>query len=45
MGVNLFEVNFQDIVDTTPYFGILTGDSLIKVMVGGINRKIDHTKA
>jgi len=33
--------NIRDIVDTTPYFGTLSSDALIKVMLGGINRKID----
>ncbi|KAG1723417.1 uncharacterized protein EDB91DRAFT_1271039 [Suillus paluster] len=31
----------QDIVDTTPYIGQLHADMLIKVLVGGINRRMD----
>ncbi|KAG1743551.1 uncharacterized protein EDB91DRAFT_1051223, partial [Suillus paluster] len=31
----------QDIVDTTPYIGQLHADMLIKVLVGGINRRVD----
>lgn len=34
----------QDIVDTTPYddVGTLTDGALIKIMLGGINRRIDN---
>ncbi|KAF5392991.1 hypothetical protein D9757_001145 [Collybiopsis confluens] len=36
------EEGVRDIVDTTPYFGEkLTRDILIKIMLGGINRKFD----
>ncbi|KIK53264.1 hypothetical protein GYMLUDRAFT_49429 [Collybiopsis luxurians FD-317 M1] len=36
------EDGVRDIVDTTPYFGHkLTRDVLIKIMLGGINRKFD----
>lgn len=35
----------QDIVDTTPYFGQISHDALIKIMLGGINRKMDRSKA
>ncbi|KAJ3719364.1 hypothetical protein C8R42DRAFT_117973 [Lentinula raphanica] len=35
----------RDIVDTTPYYGeALSPDALIKIMLGGIVRKIDKTK-
>ncbi|KAJ3814005.1 hypothetical protein F5876DRAFT_73325 [Lentinula aff. lateritia] len=34
--------HIRDIVDTTPYFGSsLSSDALIKIMLGGISRKID----
>ncbi|KIK51445.1 hypothetical protein GYMLUDRAFT_50537 [Collybiopsis luxurians FD-317 M1] len=37
------EDGVRDIVDTTPYFGHkLTRDVLIKIMLGGINRKFDE---
>ncbi|KAF8897879.1 hypothetical protein BD779DRAFT_1492797 [Infundibulicybe gibba] len=32
----------RDIVDTTPYLGRLTGDTLVKVLLGGINRRVDR---
>ena len=33
---------FQDIVDATPYLDTeLTGDTLTKILLGGINRRID----
>ncbi|KAE9407289.1 hypothetical protein BT96DRAFT_153031 [Gymnopus androsaceus JB14] len=35
----------RDIVDTTPYFGQISHDALIKIMLGGINRKMDRSKA
>ncbi|QRV72370.1 von willebrand factor type A domain protein [Ceratobasidium sp. AG-Ba] len=31
----------RDIVDTTPYTGGLTGETLIKILLGGINRRVD----
>lgn len=31
----------QDIVDTTPYIGTLNGDALIKILLGGVNRRVD----
>ncbi|KAJ7853163.1 hypothetical protein B0H14DRAFT_2354498, partial [Mycena olivaceomarginata] len=38
--------NFRDIVDTTPYSMLnpLTSDGLIKVLLGGINRRYDAQK-
>jgi hypothetical protein len=35
-------LQLQDIVDTTPYIGALNGDALIKILLGGINRRIDR---
>ncbi|PLW06977.1 hypothetical protein PCANC_26478 [Puccinia coronata f. sp. avenae] len=32
----------RDIVDTTPYQGRVTTDFLIKALLGGINKRIDH---
>ena len=35
--------NVQDIVDTTPYTGKeLDAESLVKILLGGINRRIDR---
>jgi len=34
----------RDIVDTTPYYGEITADGLIKILLGGINRKVDKEK-
>jgi hypothetical protein len=31
----------RDIVDTTPYNGALDGRSLLKILLGGINRRVD----
>jgi hypothetical protein len=31
----------QDIVDTTPYIGQLNAEMLIKILLGGINRRVD----
>ncbi|EFP85889.1 uncharacterized protein PGTG_11645 [Puccinia graminis f. sp. tritici CRL 75-36-700-3] len=31
----------RDIVDTTPYKGKLTGDFVLKCLLGGVNRRID----
>ncbi|KAJ7512456.1 hypothetical protein B0H11DRAFT_2268501 [Mycena galericulata] len=38
------EANIRDIVDTTPYSKLnpVTADGLIKVLLGGINRRIDQ---
>ncbi|KAJ7936693.1 hypothetical protein B0H13DRAFT_1589372 [Mycena leptocephala] len=38
------KVNIRDIVDTTPYSKLnpVTADGLIKVLLGGINRRIDE---
>jgi hypothetical protein len=35
----------QDIVDTTPYIGSLNADALVKILLGGINRRIDISGA
>ncbi|KAH7930625.1 hypothetical protein BV22DRAFT_1000161 [Leucogyrophana mollusca] len=36
----------RDIVDTTPYFGTqLTAEMLIKILLGGINRRVDRKGA
>lgn len=37
------EIFLQDIVDTTPYSELnpVTADGLIKVLLGGINRRFD----
>ncbi|KAF9000266.1 hypothetical protein BDQ17DRAFT_1391354 [Cyathus striatus] len=32
----------RDIVDTTPYKGVLNDEMLIKVMLGGINKRVDR---
>jgi hypothetical protein len=32
----------QDIVDTTPYDGLLSAETLIKALLGGINRRVDQ---
>ncbi|KIK73888.1 hypothetical protein PAXRUDRAFT_836124 [Paxillus rubicundulus Ve08.2h10] len=38
--------NIRDIVDTTPYFGAeLTAEMLIKILLGGINRRVDRRGA
>lgn len=38
--------NIRDIVDTTPYMNTkLTSDMLIKILLGGINRRVDHRGA
>ncbi|KAG1723426.1 uncharacterized protein EDB91DRAFT_166520 [Suillus paluster] len=38
---DLKQAHVRDIVDTTPYIGQLSADMLIKVLVGGINRRVD----
>ncbi|KAG1743605.1 uncharacterized protein EDB91DRAFT_1081001 [Suillus paluster] len=40
---DLKQAHIRDIVDTTPYIGQLHADMLIKVLVGGINRRVDTT--
>ena len=36
----------RDIVDTTPYSGhTLTTDTIIKILIGGINRRVDKDGA
>ncbi|KAH9443249.1 hypothetical protein MJO28_014711 [Puccinia striiformis f. sp. tritici] len=35
----------RDIVDTTPYQGAITTQFLIKALLGGINKRIDHQRA
>jgi hypothetical protein len=37
-------MDVQDIVDTTPYTKLspVTADGLIKVLLGGINRRVDE---
>lgn len=35
----------QDMVDTTPYICDLSGDILIKILLGGINRRVDRREA
>jgi hypothetical protein len=37
----MFNNGLQDIVDTTPYQGPLHGSSLLKILLGGINRRVD----
>lgn len=32
----------RDIVDTTPYTGQLNGETLIKILLGGINKRVDR---
>jgi uncharacterized protein YegL len=34
--------NVRDIVDTTPYIGRLNAEILTKILVGGINRRVDR---
>lgn len=34
----------RDIVDTTPYQGRVTTDFLVKALLGGINKRIDHQR-
>jgi len=34
----------RDIVDTTPYQGSVTTEFLIKALLGGINKRIDHQR-
>lgn len=37
--------HIRDMVDTTPYNGIrLTGETVLKVLLGGVNRRIDRRK-
>jgi len=38
--------DIRDIVDTTPYLGTeITAEMLIKVLLGGINRRVDRKGA
>ncbi|PBK73162.1 hypothetical protein ARMSODRAFT_881039, partial [Armillaria solidipes] len=34
--------NSRDMVDTTEHHGQLTGEYLIKALIGGINRRVDN---
>lgn len=39
-------ISLQDIVDTTPYSGSsLTAESIVKTLIGGINRRVDRKGA
>lgn len=39
------EYNIRDIVDTTPYTGKdLTGDELLKILLGAVNKRLDRMK-
>lgn len=39
---DLAATGIRDIVDTTPYIGELSSDMIIKIMLGGINRREDN---
>ncbi|CAE6396802.1 unnamed protein product [Rhizoctonia solani] len=34
--------NIRDIVDTTPYTSDLNGETLIKILLGGVNKRVDR---
>ncbi|CAE6477115.1 unnamed protein product [Rhizoctonia solani] len=34
--------NIRDIVDTTPYTSQLSGETLIKILLGGVNKRVDR---
>ena len=36
------EQGVRDIVDTTPYIGQLNAETIIKILLGGINRRVDR---
>ncbi|KAM5534816.1 hypothetical protein V8D89_011532 [Ganoderma adspersum] len=36
------EQGVRDIVDTTPYLGQLNAETIIKILLGGINRRVDR---
>ncbi|WOO82938.1 uncharacterized protein LOC62_04G006418 [Vanrija pseudolonga] len=37
--------NIRDIVDTVPYAGAMTAEMIVKVLLGGINRRLDRRNA
>ncbi|RDX53805.1 hypothetical protein OH76DRAFT_1152031 [Lentinus brumalis] len=41
---DLAATGIRDIVDTTPYIGEISSDMIIKVLLGGINRRQDRRK-
>ncbi|CAE6366257.1 unnamed protein product [Rhizoctonia solani] len=36
------QYNIRDIVDTTPYTSNLDGETLIKILLGGVNKRVDR---